>query len=152
LRAAVDVNLWQRGLVVRKLRRHLHGLRGRRVGLLGLAFKPGTDDLRDAPAIDVARWLIEGGARVVAHDPAVARVPPLPDIRLVDDPYSVAERADAIVLMTDWPQYRELELDIIATRMRGRLLVDGRNMFDPAKAENAGLVYQGIGRANSFVR
>jgi nucleotide sugar dehydrogenase len=152
LRAAVDVNLWQRGLVVRKLRRHLHGLRGRRIGMLGLAFKAGTDDLRDAPAIDVARWLVQGGARVYAHDPAVSRVPQVPDVRLVGDPYAVAERADAVVLMTDWPEYRELELDIIATRMRGRLLVDGRNVFEPAKAEFAGLMYQGIGRATSSVR
>jgi nucleotide sugar dehydrogenase len=146
LRAATGVNAWQRGIVVRKLRRRLHGLRGRRIGILGLAFKPGTDDLRDAPAIDVARWLIEGGARVVAHDPAVRHVPELPEVRLAGDPYSVAERADAVVLMTDWPDYRQVELDVIAGRMRGRLLVDGRNMFDPAKAEIAGLVYEGIGR------
>ena len=137
---------------MQKLRRWLHGLRGRRIGILGLAFKPGTDDLRDAPSIDIARALVAGGARVVAHDPAVASVPQVPEIRLADDPYSVAERADAVVLMTEWPEYHDLELDIVARRMRGRLLVDGRNTFDPAKAENAGLLWEGVGRATRVAR
>ena len=149
LQAATEINRWQRALVVKKLRRHLRGLRGRRIGILGLAFKPGTDDLRDAPAVDVAKWLVAGGARVVAHDPIVDVVPQVPELRIVTDPYAVAERADAVVLMTEWPEYRSLELGELATRMRGRLLVDARNAFEPAKVEIAGLEYEGIGRAKA---
>jgi nucleotide sugar dehydrogenase len=152
LHAVSEVNAWQRSLVVKKLRRRLHGLRGRRVGILGLSFKPGTDDVRDSPAMEVATNLVASGARVLAHDPAVQMTPDVPELLLVDEPYEVAERADAVVLMTEWPDYRELELDVIAGRMRGRLFVDGRNMFDPAKAEYAGLVYEGIGRPSSLAR
>jgi nucleotide sugar dehydrogenase len=147
LRAARDVNDWQRQLVVKKLRRRLRGLRGRRIGLLGLAFKPGTDDLRDAPAVDIAATLVGGGASVVAHDPVVGAVPGVPGLSLVDDPYDVASRADAVVLLTEWPEYLELELGALRSRMRGDLLVDGRNVFDPAKVEAVGLVYEGIGRS-----
>ena len=146
LRAAGDVNRWQRELVVKKLRRRLHGLRGRRVGLLGLAFKPGTDDLRDAPAVDIARQLIGAGAGVVAHDPVVRAVPGVEQLRLVDDPYDVAARADAVALLTEWPEYSELELDALRDRMRGDVFLDGRNVFDPAKVEAAGLTYEGVGR------
>jgi len=147
LRATRDVNRWQRELVVKKLRRRLHGLRGRRVGLLGLAFKPGTDDLRDAPAVEIAETLLRSGASVGAHDPVVRDVPGLPALSIVDDPYDVAERADAVVLLTEWPEYLELELDALRDRMRGVLFVDCRNVFDPAKVEAAGFVYEGIGRS-----
>ena len=140
------MNSWQRELVVKKLRRRLHGLRGRRVGLLGLAFKPGTDDLRDAPAVEIAEQLIRAGAIVVAHDPVVRTVPGIEQIRLVDDPYDVAARADAVALLTEWPEYSELELDALRDRMHGNVFLDGRNLFDPAKVEAAGLTYEGIGR------
>jgi nucleotide sugar dehydrogenase len=147
LRAAREVNDWQRLLVVKKLRRRLRGLRGRRIGLLGLAFKPGTDDLRDAPAVDIAATLVGGGATVVGHDPVVRDVPDVPALSLVDDPYDVAGRADAVVLLTEWPEYLELELDSLRDRMRGDLFIDGRNVFDPAKVEAVGLAYEGIGRS-----
>ncbi|MCZ7525866.1 MAG: UDP-glucose/GDP-mannose dehydrogenase family protein [Acidimicrobiia bacterium] len=148
LRAAKSVNGWQRELVVKKVRRHLHGLRGRRVGLLGLAFKPGTDDLRDAPSLDIARALLAGGATVLAHDPVVRSVPGFPELRIAGDPYEAGERADAVVLVTEWSDYLELELGVLRDRMRGRLLLDSRNLFDPAKVRTAGLHYEGIGRAN----
>ena len=151
LRAALDVNHAQRGLVVRKLRRRLCGLRGKRIGLLGLAFKSNTDDLRDAPSIDIARWLVEAGATVRAHDPVVRTVPDVPAMRVVGDAYSVAERADAVVLVTDWPEYNELELDVVRDRMRGRLFVDGRGVFDPDKVIAAGLLHEGIGRPAQLV-
>lgn len=144
LRATREVNCRQRAVVVRKLRSRLHGLRGQRIGLLGLAFKPGTDDLRDAPAVDIARALVDGGAVVVAHDPLVREVRGL-DVRVVDDPYAVGERADAVVLVTEWPEYRSLELNALRERMRGRLFVDGRNLFDPDKVAACGLVYEGVG-------
>jgi nucleotide sugar dehydrogenase len=147
LRAAREVNRWQRQLVVKKLRRRLRGLRGRRIGVLGLAFKPHTDDLRDAPAVEIVATLLRGGAKVAAHDPVVRMVPDLDELRIVEDPYDVAERADAVVLLTEWPDYLELELDALRDRMRGTLFVDGRNVFDPAKVEAAGLTYEGIGRS-----
>jgi len=146
LQAARDVNHWQRELIVKKLRRRLHGLRGRRIGLLGLAFKPGTDDLRDAPAVDIATQLIHAGATVTAHDPVVRAVRGLEALKLVDDPYDVAARADAVALLTEWPEYLELELDGLRDAMHGDVFLDGRNVFDPAKVEAAGLAYEGIGR------
>jgi nucleotide sugar dehydrogenase len=147
LRAARDVNRAQRELVVKKVRRGLRGLRGRRIGIFGLAFKPGTDDLRDAPAVDIARALLAGGAQVAAHDPVVREIPDLPAVRVVEDVYAVARQADAVIFLTDWAEYSELELDSLVVAMRGRLLVDGRNIFDPMKVESAGLRYEGIGRS-----
>jgi len=146
LQAAIDVNRWQRELVVKKLRRHLHTLRGRRIGLLGLAYKPHTDDLRDAPAIEIARSLLEAGAQVIAHDPVVRDVAHVPGLLLADDAYDVADAADAVVLVTEWPQYLVLDLELLQERMAGRLIVDGRGVLVPDKVEAAGLVYEGIGR------
>ena len=97
--------------------------------------------------------MIEGGASVVAHDPVVKSLPQVPEELLVDDAYEAAERADAVVLVTDWPQYRASEFDVLLDRMRGRLFVDGRGIFDPEKIVAAGLVFEGIGRTtNSLVR
>jgi len=147
LRAVRKVNAFQRGAVVKKLRLRLHGLRGRRIALLGLAFKPHTDDLRDSPAVDIATECLRAGAIVVAHDPVVRVLPGLDDVCIVSDPYDVAERADAVVLLTEWPEYLNLELGIIQHRMRGSLFIDGRNVFDPEKVAAAGLEYEGIGRS-----
>lgn len=149
LRAVVGVNRRQRLMVVERLRWVLGGLQDQRVGLLGLAFKPGTDDLRDAPSVTIASRLLAEGAEVVAHDPIVADLPSLPEARLVGDPYEVAEDAAAIVLVTDWPEYVGLDLDLLRSRMRGSLLVDGRNLFDPSAATAAGFRYEGIGRVSS---
>ncbi len=146
LRAAVSVNARQRSLVIEKLRRHLKSLQGRRIALLGLAFKPGTDDLRDAPSVEIAKTLLRAGAVVSAHDPLVAEVPDCPRLKLVADPHQAAERADAVVLITEWPDYLALDLDQLQSRMRGQLVIDGRNLLDPAAVEAAGLCYQGIGR------
>ena len=146
LRAAVSVNARQRHLIVEKLRRHLKVLQGRRIGLLGLAFKPCTDDLRDSPAVEIAATLLRAGSVVSAHDPMVSDVPECPSLKLVADPYQAAYRADAIVLMTEWPDYLALDLDEVRSRMRGQLVIDGRNLLDPAAVEAAGLSYQGIGR------
>lgn len=146
LKAAMAVNARQRTWVVEKLQAHLKSLRGRRVGILGLAFKPGTDDLRDAPAIDIIARLAAFGALVSAHDPVVKHLPSLGGVRMVDDPQAVADRADAVVLLTEWPQYLALDLGGLRERMRGEVFIDGRNMFDPATVADAGLVYEGVGR------
>jgi nucleotide sugar dehydrogenase len=146
LRAAIGVNERQRRIVVDKLRHHLGTLRGKRVCLLGLAFKPGTDDLRDAPAVDIARLLVAAGASVTAHDPVVPGVPAVPGLVVRGDPVAAALRADALVLVTEWPEYGALDLVALRSVMRGCTLIDGRNLLDPARARAAGFVYVGVGR------
>jgi UDPglucose 6-dehydrogenase len=147
LRAAVAVNARQRVTVVDKLQRHLKTLRGRRVGVLGLAFKPGTDDLRHAPSLEIIQHLVARGCSLMAHDPVVRALPDLPTVRMAAEPLDVGERADAVVLVTEWPEYLGLDLPGLRSRMRGDLFLDGRNVFDPESVAAAGLVYEGIGRS-----
>ena len=147
LKAAITVNARQRTRVVEKLQAHLKSLRGRRIGVLGLAFKPGTDDLRDAPAVDIIARLLASGALVTAHDPVVKHVAGFPGVRQVEAAEAVADRADAVILLTEWPEYLALDLVQLRSRMRGELFIDGRNLFDPATVAEAGLVYDGFGRS-----
>ena len=146
LEAVVDVNRSQLGLVVEKLQQHLHSLMGRRIALLGLAFKPGTDDMRDAPSIEIARRLVAAGAVVRAHDPVVTSMPDAPGVEMCDSPYDAAVRADAVVLVTEWPEYQTLDPALLAQVMRGRLVVDGRNALDRDEFESGGLVHAAFGR------
>ncbi len=146
LKASINVNLHQRSRVVEKLQTRLKTLLGRRIGILGLAFKPGTDDLRDAPSVDIIEQLVGRGCFVTAHDPVVKSLPTLPWVTVVDDPLAVADRADAVILVTDWPEYLAIDLLELRCRMRGDLLIDGRNVFDPHPAFIAGLTYEAIGR------
>ncbi|MHB1534792.1 MAG: UDP-glucose dehydrogenase family protein [Acidimicrobiales bacterium] len=146
LEATVAVNANQRHLVVEKLLRHLKTLRGARVAVLGLAFKPGTDDLRDSPALDVARQLIGRGAFVSAYDPVVTSLPDDPEVRVAEDAYAAADGADAIVLATDWPQFLDLDFRRLRSLTDGTLLFDGRNSLSPAVVQAAGFVYEGVGR------
>ncbi len=149
LEAIRRVNDDQRDMVVRKLQKHLRPLRGRRITLLGLAFKPNTDDTRDAPALTIARSLIAKGAVVKAYDPMVKEIPEIPELKTTADPYAAVERADAVVLVTEWPEFRELDFEAVASRMKGRCFLDGRNAVDPATVRAAGLEYEGVGRADS---
>jgi UDPglucose 6-dehydrogenase len=149
VQAARDVNYRQRDCVVDKLLGALKILKGRTVGLLGLAFKPNTDDLRDAPALDIAHKLIERGAKVRAHDPIAlerARQQCDPAILLTDSIEALAAEADALVLVTEWPQYRDLPWGKLAATMRTPLLLDGRNFLEQSALEAAGFQYIGIGR------
>ncbi|MGH9075961.1 MAG: UDP-glucose dehydrogenase family protein [Acidimicrobiales bacterium] len=146
LQAAVAVNGAQRHLVVESLRLHLKTLRGTRVAILGLAFKPGTDDLRDSPALDLARRLVAAGVFVTAYDPVVPVLPGLAEVAMASDARSAARHADAVVVATEWPEFESLDLVALAGGMRGYLFVDGRNVFDPAAVRAAGLRYVGIGR------
>ena len=146
LRATVDVNVAQRAAAVRKLQRELRVLKGRRIGILGLSFKPGTDDLRDAPALDIARRLVAAGCVVSAYDPQVKVLPEgWEAVRLTTDPYDAADRADAVVVATEWPQFRELESVVLRQAMRGDLVLDGRNFLDQHSYAAAGLRVEGIG-------
>jgi UDPglucose 6-dehydrogenase len=146
LDAVRRVNANQRHRVIRKLQRHLRPLRGSRIGILGLAFKPETDDIRDAPAVDIASALLERGAIVRAYDPMVKQIPELPNLQTATDPYTLVDRADAIVLVTEWSELRDLDFEEVAARMRGRYVLDGRNAFDPDRVRAAGLLYEGMGR------
>jgi len=147
--AAREVNYRQRERIVEKLLAELKILKGRTIGLLGLAFKPNTDDLRDAPALDIASRLIERGARVRAHDPVAMerarREHPHLDLHYCETPEQVAEEADALVLVTEWAMYRELPWEELARRMRRAVLVDGRNFLDRAQMAALGFRYVGIG-------
>jgi len=148
LRAANEVNTEKRMWTIRHLQSHFKTLFGRRVGLLGLSFKPHTDDLRNAPALEIAAQLAQANVQVRAIDPAVSAVPPgfEDKIRLLEDPAALAEGADALVLVTEWPEFAKLDLPRLRALMRTPLLLDGRNFFDPDEVRAAGLTYIGVGR------
>jgi nucleotide sugar dehydrogenase len=146
LQATVAINEIQRATAVRKLQRELHVLKGRRVAMLGLTFKPGTDDLRDAPALDIARRLLTAGVKVSAFDPIVKLLPAeFGAVRLTGDVYEAADRADAILLTTEWPEFRLLDPVELRRVMRGDLVVDGRNCLPATKFVEAGLRLVGFG-------
>ena len=131
---------------MRKLQRELRVLKGRRIALLGLAFKPGTDDLRDAPALDIARRLLAAGCVVSAFDPVVKKLPEdLDAVRVTTDAMTLANRGDAFVLATEWPEFPELEPEMLRRAMKGDLVLDGRNVLDEARFAAAGLRVEGIG-------
>lgn len=147
--AARQVNFTQRDLVVEKLLQQLKILKGTTIALLGLAFKPNTDDLRDAPALDIARLLIERGAKVNVHDPvalesAQQKYPDM-DMHFCDQVNQAVEGADAIVLVTDWPQYRKLDWSAIKQRVNKAYVLDGRNFLPRETLQNNGFLYEGIG-------
>ena len=123
-------------------------LAGKRIGVLGLTFKPNTDDMRDAPSIPLIAGLVERGASVVAYDPVGREQaePLLPAIDYAATAEAVADEADALVVITEWDEFRGLDLAALASRMRGKHLIDLRNIYDRVEAERAGLIYLGIGR------
>lgn len=146
LESTVAINKAQRASVVRKLQRELHMLKGRRIALLGLTFKPGTDDLRDAPALDIAKRLIAAGALVSAYDPVVKSLPDeYAAIRHADDVYEAASRVDAVVLTTEWPEFKHIDPAGLRRVMRGDLVVDGRNVLPEASFVGSGLRLIGFG-------
>ena len=150
LQASLDVNAAQRGLVIQKLQEKLFILKGRTIGLLGLAFKPDTDDLRDAPSLTIAERLLQMGARVKAYDPiampACRQQWPDLKIRYCDNVQELAAGCDALVLVTEWDEFRNLDLVALAPLTAGHILVDGRNALQPEAAIRAGFDYTGIGR------
>ena len=125
-------------------------LNGKKIGILGLTFKPNTDDMRDAPSLALIKGLLDGGAEVVAFDPVGREQaePMLPGISFADDAYAVADGADAVVVVTEWGEFRGINVADLAKRMRGDALIDLRNIFDAGDAVRAGLRYRGIGRAS----
>jgi UDPglucose 6-dehydrogenase len=148
LHAVMDINRDQRTLVVEKLRECLGSLRGQIVGMLGLAFKPNTDDMREAPSIEIAQALRKKGALVRAYDPAAnekARAI-MPEIEYRRNAQAVAKGADAVVVVTEWNEFKQLDLQRLKRSMRRPVVIDGRNIYDPAEMRRLGFVYRGIGR------
>src|SRR5215217_1694527 len=149
LDAGVAVNARQRKRIVVKLQQELQTLKGKRIALLGLAFKPNTDDLREAPSLHVARSLASLGARVVGYDPVAGKAAArrLAELKVVFDPYEALRGSHAAVLVTEWEEIRTLDLRRAAELMEApRVLVDGRNALDPETALEAGLLYRAFGR------
>jgi UDPglucose 6-dehydrogenase len=146
LNAVIEVNELQKRRVIGKLTQMLGSLRGRRIALLGLAFKPNTDDTREAPAFVLAGRLLAEGADVVAWDP-VAHADGLHGIEQVTTVDDAVRGADAVVLVTEWPQLRDVDWQAVAAAMRQPVFVDGRNMLDPDAMRAAGFTYDAIGRA-----
>jgi UDPglucose 6-dehydrogenase len=149
LDATVAVNERQRKRVIAKLQRELHTLKGKRIALLGLSFKPNTDDLREAPSLAIARCLDSLGARVVGYDPVAGKAAArqLPPLKVVFDPYEALRGAHATVIVTEWEEIRGLDLNRAAALMEEpKVFVDGRNALDPKAALEAGLSYRGFGR------
>jgi UDPglucose 6-dehydrogenase len=148
LNAVIQVNDLQKRRVIGKLQRHLGSLAGKRVALLGLAFKPNTDDMREASSLVLAARLKADGAEITAYDPVAEQQARalMSGIEFTDEPLAALRDADAAVLVTEWQQLLDLDLGAVAAAMRGNLIVDGRNALDPAAVRAAGLVYEGIGR------
>jgi nucleotide sugar dehydrogenase len=146
LRATIEINETQRAQAVRKLQQELHVLKGRRIAVLGLTFKPGTDDLRDAPALDIVRRLLSGGAVVSAFDPVVKSLPKeFEAVRLTRDAYEAADRADAVLVATEWPEFGVIDPAELRRVMRGDLVVDGRNCLPERRVKGSGLRLVGFG-------
>ena len=146
LNAVIEVNELQKRRVIGKLADRLGSLRGKRIALLGLAFKPHTDDTREAPAFVLAGRLLSEGADVVAWDP-VARIDGLAGVEQVATVEAATRGADAVVLVTEWPELADVDWPAIAAAMRRPVIVDGRNMLDPDSMRAAGFQYDAIGRA-----
>jgi len=148
LTAVMEINRDQRTLVVEKLKECLGDISDRVIGLLGLAFKPNTDDMREAPSVEIAKALLAHGATVRACDPAAvdkARLI-LPEVDYLRDAYAVANGADGLIVVTEWNEFRNLDLARIKNSMRRPVLIDGRNIYDPFSVRELGFTYRGIGR------
>ncbi len=148
LTAVIEVNELQKRRVMAKLQKHLGSLVGRKVALLGLAFKAHTDDMREASSLVLSARLLADGARVHAYDPVAEREARklLAGVEFADSSLDALTDADAAVIVTDWPEFSELDWARVAELMEGELVIDGRNMLDPRTVREAGLVYEGIGR------
>jgi UDPglucose 6-dehydrogenase len=151
LNDVMDVNYDRRKAVATQLGKMLDGsVKGKLIGLLGLAFKPNTDDMRDAPSIDIATALIEAGARVRAYDPVARQTaaPLVSNVEICDDVYAMADGCDALVVVTEWNEFKQLDLEKLKELLKSPVIYDGRNIYDPVAMRDMGFTYQAIGRGN----
>jgi UDPglucose 6-dehydrogenase len=148
LHAVMDINDDRRLMTVNRLKELLGDLRDKTVGLLGLSFKPNTDDMRDAPSVTIANLLTAAGAHVRAYDPVAMEIAAglLPNVEMCPDPYALAEGCDALMLVTEWNEFKQLDFSRLREQMRQPIMMDGRNLYEPEKMAALGFVYRGIGR------
>jgi UDPglucose 6-dehydrogenase len=148
LGAVMQINADRRRWVVDELRARLGDLTDKRIGLLGLAFKPNTDDVREAPALDLIRLLQREGAQIAAYDPAArdTAARETEGVTFCEDAYGAGDAADAVVLVTEWNEFRQMDLSVLKDRMHGNVLIDGRNVYDPEQVRALGFDYLGMGR------
>ncbi len=154
VRAVQQINQQQPRVVMTMLRRLLGSLSGKTIGILGLSFKPESDDMREARSLAVISLLDDEGCRIKAYDPmameSAAKL--MRSVTYCNDAYDVARDADALVLVTEWAEFRELDMPLLASLMKQPIMVDGRNLFDPEKMSQAGFTYEGIGRSSTSMR
>jgi len=148
LNSVMEVNAARRTMVVERLGRMLGDFKGKTVALLGLAFKWNTDDMRDAPSADIAEALLKAGATVRAYDPVAMEIAKdlLPKVQMAKDAYELADGADALIVVTEWNEFKNLDLERVRDSMRQPVMLDGRNIYQPEQMRSLGFNYQGIGR------
>ncbi|MFN8399666.1 MAG: UDP-glucose/GDP-mannose dehydrogenase family protein [Anaerolineales bacterium] len=149
LNSVMGVNYDRRKEAVKAVENMVGGsLKGKTIGLLGLAFKPNTDDMRDAPSIDISAELIEAGAKVRGYDPVAMNVarPILPAVEMFDEPYKLADGCDALMIITEWNEFKQLDLDKVKGLLKSPVIYDGRNIYEPGRMKEMGFTYRAIGR------
>jgi UDPglucose 6-dehydrogenase len=148
LEAVMSTNNERRGRLVERTIEIVGDLKGKTIGLFGLAFKPNTDDMRDAPSVDIAERLIQHGARVLAFDPVAMDVakPLMPGVEMKNSAYEAAEGAHAVVIATEWNEFKQLDLEKVKASMKTPVIIDGRNIYNPVAMHALGFDYRGIGR------
>jgi UDPglucose 6-dehydrogenase len=150
LNSVMEINTGRRVMAVEQVKSLLDcdNLSGKTIGMLGLSFKPNTDDMRDAPSITIANLLLKEGAIVRAFDPIAMEeaAKQLPGVEMVENPYKMAEGCDLLMVTTEWNEFRQLDLRRIKKAMKQAVLFDGRNIYDPAKIAKLGFRYRGVGR------
>ncbi|HLF86194.1 MAG TPA: UDP-glucose/GDP-mannose dehydrogenase family protein [Nitrospiria bacterium] len=148
LKSVIEANNRQRTLMVEKIREAVGDLNGKTLGILGLSFKPNTDDMRDAPSIEIITSLQKSGAKIKAFDPAATEEAKkvLKDIEYCDDPYAIAQGADAMIILTEWNQFRNLDLEKVKSLLKSPIFIDLRNVYEPNKIKELGFKHVGVGR------
>ncbi len=150
LHSVMEINASRRMMAVEQAKAMIgsEDLSGKVIGMLGLSFKPNTDDMRDAPSVTIARQLLQDGATIRAYDPIAMEeaAPLMPGVEMIDNPYSMAESCDLLMIITEWNEFRQLDLKRINKVMKTPRLFDGRNIYDPAVMKDLGFHYRGVGR------
>ena len=148
LNSVMEVNYDRRKDAVKSVEKMLGGLKGKTIGLLGLAFKPNTDDMRDAPAITISEELVKAGAKVRAYDPVAMEVarPILPAVDMFEEPYTMAAGCDALMVITEWNEFKQLDLEKVKNLLKSPIIYDGRNIYEPGRMKEMGFTYRAVGR------
>ena len=146
IKEVINVNEAQRQVVIEKLKKHLGDLKDKKIAVLGLAFKPKTDDLREAPSVYIINDLMKEGSKISAYDPVIKSVSGLNGLDIKDDVYKSVEGADALLVVTDYPEFKDLDIKKIASLVNNKIIVDGRNIMPKEELKSNGFSYSSIGR------